>query len=404
VSELRERMQELVETVPVTPSPLRTLERRAQRYRARRATIAAIVACSFVALTVGATSYTRGSHRVTVIPQTRPSKGADQRAPLGAPTTFVSTRRNANGQVVVATTDATSGRIVQTLFDVPGGSAVTGTAVKSSDEVWITVSRAITTDTTRPYCESEVVSLNAATGQTRTIWSEDHSHLVEDAQPSPTGDRIAYVLSDCSNYRANSFIQIRDLSNGGTTTLGEGLARCEFLSSPRWSSDGSSIAFNWSETSTGRSNQGVPCDPPLSSRLVVTAADTSQNVPRGQTVQASSGCLVDSVAITEDGFATVEQCARADTQLTGQFVDGSVHVVRYDNALNRLAIDELGVCGRTASIAGTRQSNVVIVASYQNCPEPNGSGTTRIFKVAPGRSSQIAAERSSGLAVDHISF
>ena len=62
-------------------------------------------------------------------------------------------------------------------------------------------------------------------------------------QPSPTGDRIAYLHSGCAASYFDNSLEVKDLTTDAVVSIGARLPRCHILTTPRWSLDGAKLAI-----------------------------------------------------------------------------------------------------------------------------------------------------------------
>jgi hypothetical protein len=406
------RLEDLDDIAPPTAdsTKLTNVRRRGRRLkRARgvtRGLILAVIAVACVAAVTTVAGRDDGPPIVTVEPTTTTTRQI-----TGAPATFVSVRHppTSNNAVIVAISDARTGKALRTLLTVPvgDGARVSGTAIAPTGDVWITLNRGpsmrghVNGGNPQPHsCTSTLVQINPHTREKRTEPLGNDDVLISDVQPSPTGDRIAYLQSGCASSYFDNSLRVKELTTGRVVSIGAGLPRCHVIGDPRWTLDGRSIAFLYGEaigpTYTGALGTCSQWEP---SHLVVTSAQRSQRGADGATSPADPGCEVNALAVTSEGYAGVEHCG------SELFISGPTNLIRYDHALKAVSRSPLGQCENGASIAGNRSSAAVVISTYQFCggnsvPEP----TTKVFVDSGPGPRQLASIPGGYTAVDHIAY
>jgi hypothetical protein len=410
MDELTRRAQPLLESPLMERTPIVELRRRAQRRRIRRAagTTVVVIACLAVAgVVIG--SRTNSSGPIAGVSTT--TRGSTPPRPaIGAPQTFVSTRVSESGDgVQVAISDARSGNVLKTLLTIPStnGTSVSGTAIAPSGDVWVTVNSGpkmlghVAGGDPQPHtCLSKVLRIDPRTGVAHTVLQGGDNELILDAQPSPTGNRVAYLHSGCATSFFDYSIRIKDLSSGHVVSIGADLPRCHFMFSPRWTVDGRNLAIVYAEASTRAFNgaQGT-CSQPKAAQLALVSADRSQNGIAAVLALNGQGCEVNAVAVTKQGYAAVEHCGRE------QFINGPTRLVRYDRILKRVSAAPLGRCEDGASLGGDPASESLIVSTYQFCAGGIGAQpTTKLFADTGRGPSQLAAIPGGYTAVEYIAY
>ncbi len=403
------RLEDLDDITPpkADRGTLTSVRRRGRRLkRLRRAGRASILALIAVALVVAVTAATGRDHRPPIVAVEPTTTTAGPVA--GAPTTFVSTRESPNSSdVTVAISDARTGKILQTLLSVPVGTQVTGTAIAPTGEAWITLNRGpsmgghVAGGDPHPHsCSSTLLKIDPRTREMHTVVLGNDDELVSDVQPSPTGNRIAYLQSGCATSYFDSSLRVKDLTTGSVVSIGAAAPTCHVIANPRWTLDGRNIAFLYGKAA-GPSYVGAlgTCSMPDASHLVVVSAQRSQPGVVGTTAPVDPGCEVNAVAVTSDGYAAVEHCG------SSLFISGPARLIRYDLALRPVSRSSLGQCENGASIAGTRTSPTVIISTYQFCggysvPPP----TTKVFDDSGHGLRLVLSLPGGSTAVDHIAY
>jgi hypothetical protein len=419
MDELRNRAQRLLDDPPVAPTPIADLRRRAHRRRTRRAAAAGVVVVGASALVFAAARATSTSPRVQVAPTTVASTLPPVTTPpvaIGAPASFVSTRGEPQTpNLTVAVSDTLTAKILKTLVSVPTGFDVTGTAIAPNGDIWVTLDKGpkmlghVANGNPQPHtCASTVLDIDPRTGTSKTVLRGGDDELLTDAQPSPTGDRVAYLHSGCATDAFGPTLQIRDLGTGAVLSIGAGLERCHFLADPRWTPHGRSLALRY-DKSPGPPDPGTGglCGQSAPGELLVVSAEQSQPGLGGPSAPAASGCAIDAVAVTSTGYAAVEHCGLAHPDFPEQlFIDGAVRLVRYDGSLRVVSRTPLGQCEDGASIAGDRRSPTVVVSTYQFCAAAGQAQPfTKVFvDTGRGPARQIASLPGGSTEVDDLSF
>ena len=418
------KLQDLDDTAPprADGQALAVVQRRGRRMRQRRfaarGSIAVVIVAGLVAgaIAIGGRDY--GHRNLTVEPTTTAPTTTSIPA-VGAPDTFVSTRDTAGGDgVVVAVSDAHTGKIVKTVFTAPArttGSYVSGTAIAPTGDIWITLNNGprmlghTAGGQPQPHsCSSEVVQIDPRTGEQHTLKLGSDDELITDVQPSPSGDRIAYLHSGCATYYFDNSVQVKDLSSDAVVSIGAQLPRCHFLFAPRWTLDGTKLAVLYgAATSPVYQGELGTCSSPETMHVALVSALASQpGLAAPLSSPADPGCQVNAVAVTMSGYAGVEQCGTSHyIDGTSDFIDGPVRLVRYNSALEPVSSSPLGSCENGASIAADRRSDSVMISTYQFCNPPGTSGpTTKVFTDTGSGPHQLSAIPGGDTAVDYISF
>jgi len=328
---------------------------------------------------------------------------------VAAQTTFVSYRYGSNGHELIDVSDARNGAVVKTLLVVPRNPSadMTGTAIATDGQVWVTLNTgpACTSEVLgcgpKPHtCSSKVIAINPRTGTERTVLTGGDNELISDVQPSPAGDHIAYLYSGCATFWFNDSLRVRNLHGTNVVNVGQGLARCHFLSQPRWSIDGTHLVVLYGQpTGTAYPVASESCSQPKPSTLVVVSAEHSQTGVTGTAAPLDTGCQVNAVAVTQDGYAGVEQCGVND------YLNGPVRLVRYNDHLIPTSRVPLGNCEDGASLAGNAYTTDAVVSTYQFCNPPGTPGpVTKVFLVAGNHAREVLAIPGGNTAVDHIAY
>jgi hypothetical protein len=372
MDELRRRAQPLLDEPPVAPLPIGELHRRASRRRTRRAVASVVVVGAAVALSVAlvVSTHTSSSERVAVVPTTL---GATTTTTLplpgvGVPTRFVSLRDDTDAHEYLEISDARTGVVVKTLWRVPGdGSYVTGTAVGPNGRIWVTLNRGPKRRDPQadggvplPHtCSSLLVQIDPRTGTVQTLLYGGDNELIEEIDPSPTGDRIAYSHSGCLPDSASS-LQVKELATGRVETIDTAAAKCpRYGGGPRWSLNGDALVFRCSGTH--------------SAQISIVPVGASASEVRATTAPETPTCDIDSFTVTRDGYAAIENCGN------GYVMPGSGRLVRYDPSLQFVSRQVIGQCVNGDSIGGDAHSQAVLISAYMFCSATAKEPFTRLF-------------------------
>ena len=300
----------------------------------------------------------------------------------------------ADGGEVVAVSSVRTGAILERLMSVPSTSYVSGTAITRSGDVWVTTNHGpkLTSDALggdpQPHsCGSTVHQIDPRTGKIRTVLRGTDKELISDVQPSPTGNQIAYVQSACVtdfNFPIDS-LRVKDLTTGRVAIVDRADSRCHSFSNPRWTPDGTKLAFVYDKRSGSPFTAGR--DDGCVQLTVAEAAAQLAVVPVGRSefrapvrpAPTDAGCSVSAVAATSDGYAAVEACGAKNL-----FLFGPVRLVRYDKALQIVSRERIGPCQNGAWMAGSLISRAVVVAVDQDCDVDGGRVTKVVADTGHG--------------------
>jgi hypothetical protein len=407
------KLEDLDDTAPPRADSIKltNVRRRGQRLkRARAATRGLILALIAVACGAAVMTVAGRDDQAPIVSSESTTTRTGQTS--ARPDTFVSVRTVPTGSgasTIVAISDARTGKVLRTLLTEPAssGTQVSGTAIAPTGDVWITLNRGpsmgghVAGGDPHPHsCMSTLVRINPRTLKQSSESLGNNNELVSDMQPSPTGDRIAYLHAGCATSYFDNSLRIKDLTSGRVVSIGAGLPRCHVLANPRWTLDGRNLAFLYG-AAIGPTYTGAlgTCSEWGPSHLVVASAQRSQRGADGSTAPADPGCEVNALAVTSDGYAGVEHCG------SSFYISGPARLIRYDRALKPASRSPLGQCENGASIAGNRSSAAVIISTYQFCggnnvPEP----TTKVFADSGPGPRQLASIPGGYTAVDHIAY
>jgi hypothetical protein len=408
MDELRRRAQTLLDRPPVEPTPVAVLARRVRQRRMHRAVATLVpLTCVVVAVLVAVGVFAESSHgtRVEVAPTTATSVPAGRN--VGAPDTFVSTRVGTDGRGLVGISDARTGRLLQTLLTLPANrvSTVSGTAIAPNGDVWITVNRGpkylghVDGGNPQPHtCASTVLAVDPRTKHVRTVMRGGDDELIDDVQPSPVDGRVAYLHSGCVASYFESSLEIKDLASGAVVNIGDALPRCHKLWNPRWTADGRNVVVVYGKASTPNYAGGPgTCSELLAAQVTVVSADRPQDGMEGVTSPNATGCEVNAVAATKDGYAGVEHCG-------AQFISGPTALVRYDRDLHVVSRSPLGECENGASIGGDGRTDRVIVSTYQFCGASLSQAATKVFVASGADVRHLLSLPGGYTAIDTLAF
>jgi hypothetical protein len=406
---LHDVARELNDEPVVEPTPVETLYRRAATLRRRsllvRAGTGALAVGAAAVIAIAVISAVNNDNGVGTTPATQPKVSVSA---IGWPTSFVSTRVDPNGRgVAVDVSNVRTGAVLKTIADISttDGTSVTGTAITAHGHVWVTLNRGptmvgrIAGGDPKPHtCASEVRDYDPKNGRYTTVLRGGDDELLSDVQPSPTDDRVAYLHSGCATYYFDNAVQVMDLTTGHVEDVSPSdLPRCHLIDDPRWSKDGSAVAYVYgyatTENYTGPNGTCSEVGPAI---VQVDAV-----APGGDSARSKlAACSTSALAVSGDGYTAIERCGPAPS-----FVSGYVHLVRYDSRLRAISAVALGRCENGASIAGTPKSSDVVISMYQFCggnalPPP----ATNVFVASNAGVRKILAVPGGETALDHLSY
>jgi len=287
-----------------------------------------------------------------------------------------------------------TGAVLERLMSVASTSYVSGTAITRAGNVWVTTnhgpkstSDALGGDPQPHSCGSTVHEIDPRTGTIRTVLRGTDNELISDVQPSPTGDRIAYVHSACVTAFGDltDSLRVKDLTTGRVAIVGSADLRCHSFSNPQWTADGAKLVFAYDKRSgsplpAGRSDGCAELTVAEgAAQLAVVPVGRAGFSARVRPAPADPGCSVGAVAATSGGYASVEACGAKNI-----FLFGPVRLVRYDQALRIVSRERLGPCQNGAWMAGDPKSRAVVVAVDQDCDVDGGRVTKVIADTGHG--------------------
>jgi hypothetical protein len=407
---LRDVARELNDAPVADPTPVASVYRRANALRRRarlvRAGTGALAVGAAVVIAVAVISTQHRDKGVGTTPATQPTSSAA----LGWPSDFVSTRLDPSGRsIVIAASDAHTGAIVKTIAEIRAsvGTNVTGTAIAPDGHVWVTINRGpgsgsgVNGGDPQPHsCSSEVRDYDPSNGKFTTVLRGGDDDLISDAQPSRSGESVAYTYSGCATSYFDNSIQVKNLATGAVVTIGASLPRCHLIEDPRWTQDGTGLVFSYAPASTGDySGPNGSCSEVVAGTIVRVSAEHSQSGVEGSTATADPGCSINAVTVTNGGYAALEHCGTTD------FINGPVKLLRYDADLRPVTRVSIGDCENGASVAGTTKSSDVIISMYQFCGGDATPGpTTNVFVDDKNGVHGLLSISGGSTALDHLSY
>lgn len=269
--------------------------------------------------------------------------------PVRAPKSFVAVRLLSAQPVSwgVTVNNAANGNLEEVVLPQTWeGMTANSTAVDQAGRVWVTLSRGprcstpglATCHPVPGSCASAVVRINPRTGDPEAMLEGSDNEFIEDAQPSPNGKYLAYVVAPCT-LASDHYLRIRDLITGRSWTIGKRLMACQSLSSVAWSPNGKDLAIDYE-----RSRPSTPiahgCGTSQSGELAVVPAMRGAVDFPGRRVRMAN-CQADAVAATTKGYAAVEACG----SLNGfQRRSGPASLVLFDRGLHVTSRTSIGAC------------------------------------------------------------
>jgi hypothetical protein len=224
--------------------------------------------------------------------------------------------------------------------------------------------------------------------------------LIADAQPSPTGDRIALLHTQCATSLLNNVLEVRTLADDQIVTVGSKLGPCHELEQPRWTADGR-LAVLYGQATDAQYGQGMEGEPACPdtqpAQVVVVNADQDQPDVTGTAVEAPRGCKMSALTATQDGYAAVAQCQVPNSQWGNDDIDGPIYLLRYDTNLHETARTPLGQCGSgPQAISGTPKADTVVISTYQLCLGSSDPAPLKLVTDTANRPDQLSASSNKG--------
>jgi hypothetical protein len=142
--------------------------------------------------------------------------------------------------------------------------------------------------------------------------------------------------------------------------------------------------------------------------LVVVNAVQPQPGLAGASVSPSPGCQFATAAAISGGAVAVEDCQSPQSdEPSGTYIDGPVHLVRFDANLHVVASTSLGECNDGAELATDPQSSAVLVSGYFCCSPPGppaSNPVARVWIYTPRGLRQVTEVSGNGAGVNDITW
>ncbi|MGH9088081.1 MAG: hypothetical protein ACRDYZ_08205 [Acidimicrobiales bacterium] len=316
---------------------------------------------------------------------------------MTAPDSFVavSPPPGQDGPWAVTVNDAATGDVEHVVMPaVARHMGVDTTAVDRRCRIWLTFSHGprCAGDTAGcgipGTCASAVVRIVPKTGAAKAVLIGSGNELVEDAQPSPGGELLAYVVATCTR-TPGKYLVVDDLATGRSWTIGRALAPCHSFGSLSWSPDGKDLALAYGRSALRTVGGSRMCGTPLPKELaVVPAMRPAPRLP-GRRVHMDPNCQANAVAATRTGFAVLEACGRKYGYRTGP-----APLVFFDLMLHETSRSSVGHCLGTSGELRADPSRSDLLGSTQQSCNPM---TIPLPKLAPARYTVLFTDNGSGV-------
>lgn len=331
----------------------------------------------------------------------------------GGPSTFVATMPQAgmaSPSLVLAS--ASDGSVLNVLHSLPWDLMnVSGTALGPDNTIWVTLNRGPTYTSNvaggapAPHsCASEVVTVDPHDRTTAVVLQGSDDELISDATPSPNGKLLAYLQSGCATEYFDSWLTVKDLSNGESWEIGAGLPRCHVLASPVWSSDSEHLVVTYGQASTPSYTgpEGTCSTPDPSVMTVIPVTSGASDLPSVRVNGAPDpGCEISAAVPTTTGYTAIEHCGG------NLFISGPMQLLRYSGSGQKLSNIYLGKCEDGADLATDRGGRDVIVSAYLFCNPPGTQPPLTkvwVFAYDSGAPRQILSLEGGTLLVTNVSW
>ena len=99
-----------------------------------------------------------------------------------------------------------------------------------------------------------MIRIDPTSGASTAVLTAPADSLIADAQWSPDGRSLACLDGRCDRSYLNQFIRVRDLTTGGSWTIGAHVMPCHSLGSLSWTNDGRHLATEYGPSTVTPAN------------------------------------------------------------------------------------------------------------------------------------------------------
>jgi hypothetical protein len=306
------------------------------------------------------------------------------------------------GPLEVAVSDVQNGAIVRRLLPANyDGMTVDGLSLDRSGNLWITYTKGpysqgdLAGGDPKPHsCANEIAILHASTGRISVCLRTGDNVLLGGATVNPDGNQIAYAESGCATGYFNSYLRVTDIHTRRSWTIGRTLARCHFLFSQAWSSDGRALLVAYAPHigSAYTGAQGTCAG--IGTERLVELRPTAQPGLAGRGMSAGRGCQITSVAGTAGGGAVaIAACGGSND------ISGPARLLVLGDHLNQIRRITLGRCTDGNELNANREGRSVLVSAYLFCNPPGKPGPiTKLWSYSGGKLRLITTAPGGSLA------
>lgn len=317
-------------------------------------------------------------------------------------------RRPPDGFLEVAVSSIKTGAIIRRLLPAArDGMSVDGLSLDRSGNLWITYSRGpvyqndLAGGDPKPRsCANEIAILHASTGRLSVFLRTGSNVLIGAAAVRPRGGLLAFTESGCATGYLNDYLRITNLRTRHSWTIGRGLARCRFITSPAWSLDGRSLLVTYAPH-VGRAYTGPlgTCGGMGPERLVQLTAAAQPGLA-GNSFAGSRRCQITSAAPIAGGrIAVVQACGGSD------YISGPARLLILSARLRPLRQFTLGRCTNGNELSADRNGHGVLISAYLFCNPPGRPGpVTLLWSYIRGRLRLITSAPGGMLAVSMMTW
>lgn len=290
-----------------------------------------------------------------------------------APATFVAFSQSSDYQRRLETFSTATGRALGTLRHAPRGMQLESVAMTASGRLWVTTATGprvrndtLGGDPAPNSCRSSILEVQPGRDHVLVVSTSPRSQLINDAVPSPSGDRVAYLESGCRTFFADPHLVIRKRHGGGELTIGSDAASCHGMTAPSWSSDGVQLTFSFTPSTETHPWPAGACPRSRPSELVVASTRHSSQMGAVHVLAPPSGCGYVQSAFDAWGIAAVETCGADQV--------GPAYLVQLTSALTVTSKFALQSGSARTSLSVSPGGDFVLVDEYEARPDLGPGG------------------------------
>jgi Tol biopolymer transport system component len=223
-------------------------------------------------------------------------------------------------------------------------------------------------------CSGKVVRIDLATGEGETVLSFPSSKLLDEAVPSPSGQRLVMLAGTCARSYFNQHLLVKDLGSAGQWTIGADAAPCHEISTPSWSTDGSRLVFAYGpasssqlpEVPTSDLGKGV-CTRSRPGEVAIVPAEHYSQFSTARLIPPPKGCSYQAAVFDRDGIAAVEGCEQGTAPGYAGLGDddGDTYIVQLNSRGRTLLRRALRRESNVTRLASDPSSGLVLVSETQ---------------------------------------